>query len=123
MQWVKHKVTIGRKGEKNPVSATTENIESGKHIFAYYCVVCHGRDGQNTGVPFAGKTSPPIPSLASADIQRYGDGQLKWIISNEISPSGMPASRGTLSDDEMWHIVVYLRHLPPATARLQRWRI
>jgi cytochrome c len=59
MQWVKHKVTIERKGEKNPVSATTENIESGKHIFAYYCVVCHGRE----------------------------------------------------------------RHLPPATARLQRWRI
>jgi hypothetical protein len=25
----------------------------------------------------------------------------------------MPASKGTLSDDDMWHIVVYLRHLPP----------
>jgi hypothetical protein len=24
----------------------------------------------------------------------------------------MPASRGTLSDDEMWNIVIYLRHLP-----------
>jgi mono/diheme cytochrome c family protein len=114
MRWVKHHVTIGGRREKNPVSATMENIESGKHIFGYYCVVCHGRDGQNTGVPFAGSTSPPIPSLASADIQSYSDGQLKWIISNGISPSGMPASRGTLSDDEMWHVVVYLRHLPPA---------
>jgi mono/diheme cytochrome c family protein len=38
---------------------------------------------------------------------------LKWVITNGIFPSGMPASKGTLSDDDMWHIVVYLRHLPP----------
>jgi mono/diheme cytochrome c family protein len=114
MQWTKHNLTVGGKHETNPVQPTKENIESGKHIFGYYCVVCHGRDGQGTGVPFAANMSPAIPSLASADIQRYNDGQLKWIIENGISPSGMPASRGTLNDDEMWHIVVYLRHLPPA---------
>jgi mono/diheme cytochrome c family protein len=114
LQWVKHHVTIGGKREQNPLNPTAENIESGKRIFGYYCVVCHGRDGQNTGVPFAANISPPIPSLASADVQRYTDGQLKWIIEHGISPSGMPASKGTLNDDEMWHIVVYLRHLPPA---------
>ncbi len=96
------------------MKATPENVETGKKVFGYYCVVCHGRDGQNTGVPFAANMSPPIPSLASADIQSYSDGQLKWIIENGIFPSGMPASKGTLSDDDMWHIVVYLRHLPPA---------
>jgi hypothetical protein len=26
----------------------------------------------------------------------------------------MPGSKGTLSDDEIWSIVVFLRHLPPA---------
>src|SRR5258708_28890110 len=109
-----HHVTIGGTHEPNPLKATPENIEEGKRIFGYYCVVCHGRDGQNTGVPFAANMSPPIPSLASADIQRYSDGQLKWVIENAIFPSGMPASQGTLSDDDMWHIVVYLRHLPPA---------
>jgi len=107
-------VTIGATHEPNPLKATAEDVEAGKRIFGYYCVVCHGRDGQNTGVPFAANMSPPIPSLASADIQRYSDGQLKWVIENGIFPSGMPASKGTLSDDDMWHIVVYLRHLPPA---------
>jgi mono/diheme cytochrome c family protein len=58
--------------------------------------------------------SPPLPSLASGDVQRYTDGQLKWIIENGISPSGMPASKGILSDDDIWTIVVYLRNLPPA---------
>lgn len=94
--------------------ASEENIRAGRQAFGYYCVVCHGRDGQNTGVPFAGKLSPPVPSLAGKEVQSYTDGQLKWIIDNGISPSGMPASRGTLSDEEIWQIVVYIRHLPPA---------
>jgi hypothetical protein len=37
--------------------------------------------------PICGKhVPPPIPSLASAEVQRYSDGQLKWIIKNGISP-------------------------------------
>jgi mono/diheme cytochrome c family protein len=39
---------------------------------------------------------------------------LKWIIDFGIWPSGMPGSKGMLSDDEIWSIVLYLRHLPPA---------
>jgi hypothetical protein len=38
--------------------------------------------------------------MASAEVQAYTDGQLKWIIDNGIFPSGMPASKGTLSDEE-----------------------
>ncbi len=56
--------------------------------------------------------SPPIPLLASHEVQAYKDGQLKWIIENGIFPSGMPAWKGTLDDEEMWAIVRYLRHLP-----------
>jgi mono/diheme cytochrome c family protein len=57
---------------------------------------------------------PPVPSLASQDVQSYTDGQLKWVIDNGIAPSGMPASKGILSDEEQWAIVVFIRHLPPA---------
>jgi mono/diheme cytochrome c family protein len=71
-------------------------------------------DGQNTGVPFVDRMSPPVPSLASDSVQKYTDGQLKWVIDYGIEPSGMPASKGMLSDEEIWSIVVFLRHLPPA---------
>jgi len=114
IRWTKHTITVKGKHDKNPVPATAEKIEAGKQTFAFYCIVCHGRDGQNTGVPFANSMSPPVPSLASPQVQSYTDGQLKWIIENGIAPSGMPASKGTLNDEDMWTIVVYLRHLPPA---------
>jgi len=112
--FAKHHITIGNKNQKNPLQATPASIADGKEAFTHYCVACHGMDGQNTGVPFADQMSPPVPSLASDNVQRYTDGQLKWVIDNGIWPSGMPASKGTLSDDEVWSIVIFLRHLPPA---------
>lgn len=112
--YAKHHIFIGNKGDKNPLPYSRETWADGKEAFSHYCVACHGLDGQNTGVPFVDHISPPIPSLASDDVQQYTDGQLKWILDNGIWPSGMPGSKGTLSDDELWSIVVFLRHLPPA---------
>jgi mono/diheme cytochrome c family protein len=112
IQGVKRNLTVRGKDDRNPLPATEENIHAGQANFSNYCIVCHGLDGQNTGVPFAGQMSPPVPDLKSSAVQAYTDGQLKWIIDNGIFPSGMPASKGTLNDDEIWKIVHYIRHLP-----------
>lgn len=110
---VKQRITVGGKNDANPLPATEVTVQQGRENFSHYCMVCHGLDGQNTGVPFAEAMAPPVPSLNSPDVQGYKDGQLKWIIDNGIFPSGMPASKGILNDDEIWQIVHYIRHLPP----------
>ena len=71
-------------------------------------------DGRNTGVPFAGKMSPPVADLSSKDVQGYSDGQLKVIIESGIRFTGMPSFKDILEENEMWHIVRFIRHLPPA---------
>jgi cytochrome c553 len=114
MTFAKHHIFVGNKNQKNPLSDNPQSRADGKEAFSHYCVACHGLDGQNTGVPFADHMSPPVPSLVSPEVQQYTDGQLKWILDNGISPSGMPGSKGILSDDELWSIVIYIRHLPPA---------
>jgi hypothetical protein len=93
---VKRNITVGGTKDRNPLTPSDENIYA----------------GQNTGVPFADKMSPPVPLLNSKNVQRYRDGQLKWIIEHGIFPSGMPASQGMFSDDEIWELVLYMRHLP-----------
>jgi mono/diheme cytochrome c family protein len=108
------RMMVGNRGAKNPQQPTPENVDAGRENFSHYCAACHGLDGQNTGVPFADRMSPPVPKLNSKQVQEYSDGQLKWVIDNGIFPSGMPGSKGILSDDEIWSIVVYIRHLPPA---------
>lgn len=112
VQGFKHNVSVGGKKDVNPLPANSENIRAGQENFSHYCMVCHGLDGQNTGVPFADRMSPPVPLLTSSVVQRYSDGQLKWIVDHGISPSGMPASKGILNDEEIWQIVHYIRHLP-----------
>jgi mono/diheme cytochrome c family protein len=112
-QGLKRNITVGGRKDVNPFPVDAENIRAGQQNFSHYCMVCHGLDGQNTGVPFADRMSPPVPPLNSSSVQRYTDGQLKWIIENGISPSGMPASKGILNEDEIWQIVNYIRHLPP----------
>lgn len=111
---VKRRVTVGGRSDRNPLIATEEDLRRGREAFSSYCMACHGLDGQNTGVPFAEAMSPPVPRLTDPDVQRYTDGQLHWIIENGLFPSGMPAGRGILNDEEIWRIVLYIRHLPPA---------
>ena len=112
MTWMKRKILVGNKKAANPLPATPENIRAGQIAFSHYCFACHGLDGQNTGVAFAATVAPPVPSLNSPQVQMYTDGQLKSVIANGIFPSGMPASKDLLSEEEIWSIVVYLRHLP-----------
>lgn len=111
---VKHNLTVRGKRDKNPLPDTPSNIEAGRIAFSHYCVACHGYDGQNTGVPFSDRMSPPVPPLNSRLVQSYTDGQLKWVIDNGVSPSGMPGSSGILTETEIWSLVIYIRHLPEA---------
>ena len=113
MQWVKRNVTVGGTKDRNPLGHSPDVLDQGKSAFGDYCTVCHGLDGQNTGVPFADAMSPPVPSLKSTHVQSYSDGQIHWVITNGIFPSGMPAAQGILTDDEIWDIVIYIRNLPP----------
>ncbi len=106
------KTSIGGRDWKNPVADSPENVKLGAEHFQHHCMICHGLDGHNTGVPFAGKMSPPVADLGAKNVQQYSDGQLKWIIQNGIRFTGMPGWSGILEEDEMWHVVAYIRHLP-----------
>ncbi len=112
MTTVKRRITVGGASNQNPLPPTDETITRGRQAFSSYCAACHGLDGQATGVPFAAAMSPPVPDLKSPAIQAYSDGQLNWIITHGLSPSGMPAAKGLLHEEEIWAIVTYLRHLP-----------
>jgi mono/diheme cytochrome c family protein len=114
MTKLKHSITVRGKDAKNPLEDTPDKVENGRTAFSHYCAACHGFDGQNTGVPFADRMAPPVPPLNSLSVQSYTDGQLHWILENGVSPSGMPGSKGILTDRELWSIVVYVRHLPSA---------
>ena len=86
---------------KSPLRPNEGDLAAGAGLFVAHCQICHGLDGQNTGVPFATKMDPPVADLSVKDVQDYTDGQLKWIIENGIKPSGMPGWKGILEDEDL----------------------
>ena len=73
--------------------------------FRTKCAMCHGPDGAGSSV---GK-SMNVPDLRSSVVQDKADAELAQIISN--GKGGMPAFKGSLSDDQIHALVTYVRSL------------
>ena len=98
---------------KNPVAATEASIKIGRQLYGQNCRQCHGLRGGGDG-PMATKTPPPA-NLTDAQWD-FGpsDGEIFAVIMNGPAPkSVMKGMKGALSDEDVWHIINYLRSLAP----------
>jgi plastocyanin len=99
----------------SPVAGDPEAWRAGADNFKGRCAVCHGADGRGR-TDVGPKMYPPVPDLASAEIQQFSDGQLFAIIRHGVSWTGMPAFRSTLGDEDIWRLVAYVRQAPKLTS-------
>ena len=94
-------------------TAPPEIVAAGKALFEGKgrCDLCHGISGKGDG-PAAHMHTPHLPSdFTNCAFQRdRGDGELFWVIKNGSPGTGMQRLiPGTLSEEEGWKIVAYLR--------------
>jgi mono/diheme cytochrome c family protein len=102
---------------KNPVAASPASITAGRQLYNRNCRHCHGIRGLGDG-PLAPR-SPRPPNLTDGQWE-FGssDGEVFTIIANGAGPeSEMKGMKGTLSDQEIWHVVNFLRTLGPDAAK------
>jgi len=95
----------------NPLPATPETLREGLREYRGHCLVCHGAPGVDPGAIGQG-LNPGAPDLSLPRVQARTDGQLFWITREGIRMTGMPAFGLTQDEDEIWHMVAFLRHLP-----------
>lgn len=94
----------------NPVLATDAAIDRGQMLFHQSCELCHGPKGKGNG-PMS--TSLPIKpaDLSSDHVQSQTDGALFWKV---LSGKGMmPSTQSTLTDEQRWAVIDYIRTLAP----------
>lgn len=102
-------------GLENPLPNDGDQVAAGAAIFALNCAACHGVEGKGDGV--AAESLEPRPSdlTAEAMMAEVTDAYLYWRISEggnmEPFNSAMPAWKGTLSENERWQVILYLRSL------------
>jgi len=95
----------------NPLARSPAAVAAGLALFRTHCVACHGAPRVD---PTEGGASlnPPAPGLTLACVQARSDGELRWIVSNGIRMTGMPAFGASRSEKEIWQLVAALRRLP-----------
>lgn len=82
---------------KNPVPADEASIASGKELFEYFCVDCHGNDGQGNKKKTARFDNPPT-DLSAITCQQQSDGALLYKIYN--GHENMPAFKRRLPGNQ-----------------------
>jgi len=61
--------------QKNPLERTQDNLARGQTYYQYYCLFCHGEQGDGNG-PVGESYLPRPADLRSNKIQSYRDGEL-----------------------------------------------
>jgi mono/diheme cytochrome c family protein len=95
-----------------PTSAEIQvDLRGADKLFGMECAFCHGVNGPRE-MDVGGWMNPRAVDLSSAEVQRYSDRELFWILKNGIRLTGMPAFGKVETDEHIWKLVHYLRTLP-----------
>ncbi len=94
----------------NPLPVSALDLRRAHALYQLSCAGCHGRHGDGEGSLSSRYTPPPRNFACAATVNGIPDGQLFWIVRNGSPGTGMPPF-STLDDDEIWHLVHYLRTL------------
>ena len=106
----------------------SEQQKRGKELYAHYCMHCHGENGrQNEGFNWSSMPDPKPKDLSNkSEMGTFKDEEIFNTISRDMkdtSPGGdkigddefavptMPTFKYTLSEEEIWAIVGYVRSL------------
>jgi mono/diheme cytochrome c family protein len=107
---------------QNPVAPTDDNLLAGMKTYQNHCAGCHG-DIHQPHAALGDSLYPRAPQFLedAPDMPEY---QNFYIIQHGIRLSGMPASRNSLKEEEIWQVTTFLSHmdkLPPQVS--DQWKV
>jgi mono/diheme cytochrome c family protein len=98
-------------GQTNPHSGDAQSAAAGKEVYDTYCTACHGPELKGDGP--AGAALNPKPADLTDVAKNDPEDRIHWIISEGGPAAGMSdkmvAFKGTLSDDQIWQLVTYIK--------------
>jgi len=94
------------KSMKNPVASNPESINLGSALYKKNCASCHGKVGLGDGVK--ARTLATFPGdFSGAAYHNQTDGE--HFYKTKKGRGDMPAYEGKIPDEDIWHMVNYMR--------------
>ena len=101
--------------KENPVPADAKSLAQGKLLYVAGCMPCHGSTGKGDGPAAATLERKGVhvhPGILSdPKMWQQTDGAIFWKLTEGNTP--MPAWAETLSEEQRWSVVNYVRTLAP----------
>lgn len=97
----------------NPVASSDSSIAKGQRLFMRTCTPCHGQSMAGDGT-VAPKFMPP-PDLLGATTRGRDDGYIYGYI--RWGGAIMPRYGQSISAEEAWHLVNFIRHMQRTSPR------
>ena len=94
------------KNMENPVKADAESLQLGKMLYNKNCASCHGKKGLGDG-PKARMLETFSGDFSGDVYQSQTDGE--HFYKTKFGRDEMPAYEGKISDEDIWHMVNYMR--------------
>jgi mono/diheme cytochrome c family protein len=98
--------------QTSPTGFSAASIVRGQALFGPNCAACHGADGDGNGPAASGLRIKPA-DLTAPHLWDHSDGALFWWLTHGIDdPEGglaMPGFGGSLSEDDRWALIDYVR--------------
>ena len=96
---------------ENPVALSDEALAAGEKAYGARCASCHGDTGKGDGKATRFIRPAPADFSTVEARDRMTDGEIFFKITEGKKP--MPGMARTLSDEERWQVVHYVRTLQP----------
>jgi len=118
MVWAEEKSSADSKTDfkslKSPIPNSEESIKRGKVLFARMCTECHGPDGKALMDVIADATDLTAPKMW---LSGTTEGEVFRSIRDGAGVSMPPYKTLLRNEQDMWHLVNFVRSLWPAAQR------
>ncbi len=94
--------------QSNPLPQNAETLQVGHALYQEHCQSCHGLGGRGDGAEASQMPVPPVNLVEQSPEWSDGVFQIRLVAPAE---NGMPSYAETLTADERWHIISYVRSL------------
>ena len=94
---------------QNPFPPTPDSLETGAATYIQVCQACHGEGGRGDGP--AGVVLDPPPADLVVHVPLHPEADLFRFIRDGIPGTGMAPLGSQLSEEQIWHVVNYIRTL------------